>query len=202
MPRLLLATNNRHKIAELRPLLSDLGIEVVSPAEIGVSLDVEENGATYADNAALKARAFARASGFVTLADDSGLEVDALGGQPGVYSSRYAGPGSDDAQRCALLLARLRDIPAERRAARFVCVIAIADPSGEVRLVEGECRGEIATEPRGSRGFGYDPVFFLPERGRTMAELPASTKNRISHRARAARRARAMLGQMLRRGEL
>ena len=187
---LLLATNNRHKVAELRELLSDLhDVALRAPAELGIELDVPEDAPTYAANAAAKALAFARASGRVALADDSGLEVDALGGEPGIRSARYAGPSATDADRIALLLERLRGVSPERRQARFVCAIAVATPAGEVRTVEGECVGRIAESPSGRGGFGYDPIFFLPERGRTMADLTEAEKHAISHRGRAARRA-------------
>ena len=134
----------------------------------------------------MKAEAFAKASGLITLADDSGLEVDALGGRPGPLSARYAGPSQTDEEGVDLLLAQMKDVPPERRQARFRCVIALAEPAGAVRLVEGECPGVIAKRPRGHHGFGYDPVFYLPELGRTMAELTPDEKNAISHRARAA----------------
>jgi len=197
---LLLATSNKGKIQEYRALLRGLGLEIRSPAQLGLHLHVAEGEPTYAGNAAAKALAFARASGLVTLADDSGLEVAALGGEPGVRSSRYAGPGAGDGERIDLLLGRLRGVPPDERAARFVCVIAVATPAGEVLTVEGECRGVIAEAPRGEHGFGYDPVFYLPEYGKTMAELPPELKNRISHRARAARAARPLLRRLARQG--
>jgi XTP/dITP diphosphohydrolase len=191
---LLLATNNQHKIAELRELLRGLrDVQLRAPAELGITLDVPEDAPTYAGNAAAKALAFARAAGLVALADDSGLEVDALGGEPGVRSARYAGPGASNADRIALILDRLRGVPIGRRGARFVSVIAVATPDGEVRTVEGECHGYIAESPSGQAGFGYDPVFFLPEQGRTMADLTDAEKNEISHRGRAARRAVATI---------
>jgi XTP/dITP diphosphohydrolase len=190
--RLLVATNNRGKLQELLPILGDLPLQLVTPADIGLELDVAETGSTYAENARLKAEAFRQASGLLTLADDSGLEVDALGGGPGRYSARYAGPGASDADRRAKLINALRDVPAPRPA-RFRCVIAIAQPDGAVSLFEGKCEGEIILEERGSNGFGYDPIFFLPERNCTMAELPSEVKNQISHRARAAQAARPFL---------
>ncbi|MBN1484091.1 MAG: tRNA (guanosine(37)-N1)-methyltransferase TrmD [Chloroflexia bacterium] len=193
--RLLLATNNPGKLREYRALLAGLPIELVTPAELGLELEVEESGQSYAENAALKARAFARASGLLSLADDSGLEVDALDGAPGLRSARY--DGGSDRDRYQLLLERLADVPPERRTARFRCVIAIAGPAGTVQTCEGTCEGHIIEAPRGGSGFGYDPVFLLPERGRTMAELPAEEKNEISHRARAAQKARALLRDIL-----
>lgn len=196
MERILLATNNAHKVREYRQLLAGIPYEIVTPADLGLDLDVAEDGETYAENAARKAVAFARASGLLSLADDSGLEVAALRGEPGVRSSRFAGPGAGDSDRIRLVLERLRDAPGADRAARFVCVIAVARPAGEVDLVEGECRGEIAAAPRGAHGFGYDPVFLVPEAGVTMAELPPEEKHRISHRGRAAAKARELLARL------
>ncbi len=193
MPELLLATNNKGKLEELRELLSGIPYRLVSPASVGLTLSPAETGRTYATNARLKAVAFARASGLLTLADDSGLEVDALGGAPGVLSSRYAGPQATDAARVAYLLAKLEDVPPAARAARFRCVMAIATPEGKVRLCAGSCRGFITLAPRGTNGFGYDPVFFFPRLGKTMAELPSELKNQLSHRGRAARCARKVL---------
>jgi XTP/dITP diphosphohydrolase len=197
MPELLLSTNNRGKLEELSILFAGLLYRLVSPSQLGLKLDVEESGKTYAANARLKAGAFARASGLLTLADDSGLEVEALNGAPGVMSSRYAGPDATDSQRVAYLLARLKHGPVEKRTARFRCVMAIAQPDGEVKLCSGSCHGAIALEPRGSNGFGYDPIFYFPRLCKTMAELPAEVKNRISHRARAAMRARKILLNLL-----
>jgi XTP/dITP diphosphohydrolase len=193
---LLLATNNKGKLEELRVLLAGVPFLLVSPAEAGLALDVDESGKSYAANARLKARAFAQASGLLTLADDSGLEVDALGGAPGVFSSRYAGPGASDKQRVAYLLDKLQNVPFKERTARFRCVIAIASPCGIIRMCSGSCRGVIALEPEGNNGFGYDPVFYFPGLGKTMAELPPEIKNRISHRARAAARAAKILAEM------
>ena len=184
--KLLVATNNPGKVREYEELLTGLPFRVTYPAQEGIDLEVEESGATFEENARLKALAFARASGLLTLADDSGLEVDALGGAPGVYSARYAGPGAGDADRYRKLLGELAAVPEGRRAARFRCVIALAWPDGTVRTVEGTCEGQIGFVPRGEHGFGYDPVFIVDGRGgQTMAELPPEVKNRISHRARA-----------------
>jgi XTP/dITP diphosphohydrolase len=188
MPELLLATNNRGKLEELRLLFAGLPYRILSPAEIGLELEVPETGATYAANARLKATAFARASGLLTLADDSGLEVEALAGAPGVMSSRYAGPGASDADRIDFLLAKLVGLPHAGRRARFRCVMALVTSQGQTRLCSGTCRGFIASEPRGSQGFGYDPVFFVPRYNKTMSELDTEVKNRTSHRARAAAR--------------
>jgi XTP/dITP diphosphohydrolase len=186
MPELLLATNNSGKLREYAALLSGCGFDLVTPVEKKLDIEVAETGKTFAENAALKAKTLATASGLLTLADDSGLEVDALGGAPGVYSARYAGDKASDAERIALLLKNLEGVPLERRTARFRCVIAIADPAGSLRLAEGTVEGFIVFAPRGSHGFGYDPVFLLPELGKTMAELKPEEKNHLSHRARAA----------------
>jgi XTP/dITP diphosphohydrolase len=191
--KLLVATRNPGKVRELRELLADLPVEVTFPPEIGLDLEVDETGATFAQNARLKAQAFARASGLLTLADDSGLEVDALDGAPGVHSARYAGPDASDADRYRKLLAALEGVPPAERTARFRCVVAVATPEGQVRLAEGVCEGHIALEPRGEHGFGYDPVFQVDGLGRRMAELDPELKNRISHRGRALRAARPIL---------
>jgi XTP/dITP diphosphohydrolase len=198
---LLIATNNPGKRREYEALLDDLPatLAVTVPSELGLPADVPETGSTYAENARLKAVALARASGRVTLGDDSGLEVAALAGRPGLYSARYAGPGASDADRRRKLLQELGQAAPPRRA-RFVCAVAIAVP-GETGAVavhdfEGECRGEIALEERGQNGFGYDPVFLLPEYGLTMAELPEVVKNRLSHRARAVQAALGYLRQL------
>jgi XTP/dITP diphosphohydrolase len=198
VPKLLVATNNPGKVREYEELLADLPVEITFPAREGLLLEVEESGKRFAENAQLKALAYAHASGLLTLADDSGLEVDALGGAPGVRSARYAGPGTSDADRYRKLLAALRDIPAEQRTARFRCVVALAQPGGLVRTVDGVCEGQIGFEPRGEHGFGYDPVFVVQGYGgQTMAELPPDLKNRISHRARAAAAARPLLAELL-----
>lgn len=197
MKRLLIATNNPGKLAEYRELLAQLPVELTSPAAEGIDLEVEETGSSFEENAVLKARAFAGVSGLPVLADDSGLEVMALDGEPGIHSSRYAGLGATDADRYRKLLAKLEGVPWERRQARFRCVIALATPEGALHTVEGRLIGRIAFEPRGEHGFGYDPVFYLPEYEKTLAELPPEVKNRISHRADAARKAIPVLRQML-----
>jgi XTP/dITP diphosphohydrolase len=196
--RLLIATNNPGKAAEYRALLEGCGWELMTPRDLGLELEVEEAGGDYAENARIKAEAFAKASGLVALADDSGIEVEALGGAPGPLSARFGGEDISDAQRAALLLERLKGVPTEKRSARFRCLIAVARPEGEVSLFEGQCEGRVADEPRGEGGFGYDPVFLLPERGLTVAELPPEEKNAVSHRGRAARQARAYLEGLLR----
>ncbi len=201
MPRILIATNNAGKLEEMRALLLPSGWTPVPPAGLGLALDVAETGTTYAENATLKATAFARAAQMLALADDSGLEVDALGGRPGVYSARYGGPGTPPAEQIRLLLRELEGVAEPQRSARFRSVIVVATPDGQLWQSEGTVEGRIAREPRGSNGFGYDPIFFLPEFGRTMAELPDTEKNAISHRARAMRGALEQLDRLLRSGE-
>ena len=186
MRKLLVATNNPGKVREYEELLVGLPLQVTFPAQEGIAIDVDESGATFEENARLKAVAYARASGLLTLADDSGLEVDALGGAPGVWSARYAGPGAGDADRYQKLLSALAGVPDGQRTARFRCVVALAWPDGAVHTSEGRCEGQIGWAPRGEHGFGYDPVFIVEGfGGQTMAELLPEIKNRISHRARA-----------------
>jgi XTP/dITP diphosphohydrolase len=218
MNKLLIATNNQGKIDELQQLLADLNIELVTPAAINLDLDVIEDGLTYAENATKKAIAFARASGLISLADDSGLEVDALNGEPGVYSARYGasegGPLLSFAERRKYLVGNLKDTP-RPWTARFRATIAIAIPINHVilpapmpqaqvseaknlglqqtKLTEGSCEGQIIPEDRGTNGFGYDPIFLFPELGKTMAELSMQEKNRLSHRARAVMNAKEIL---------
>jgi len=191
--RLLIATHNPGKKREYTSLLKGLDLELVTLDELGITTAIKEDGASYAENALLKARGYATATGLPTLADDSGLEVDALDGAPGLRAARFAGPGATDEQRYLLLLERLRGLPDQQRTARFRCVIALAWPDGRAETTEGTCEGRIIREPRGKHGFGYDPVFYVPEYGCTMAELPPEIKNRISHRARAAEAAREIL---------
>jgi len=186
MTKLLLATNNQGKVHEYRSLLRDLPFELVTPAQQGITTEVDEVGETLEENAELKATILAAESQLLALADDSGLEVDALGGEPGRLSARYAGEGASDRDRVDYLLSRLKDIPWQKRTARFRCIIAVSTPGGEVELCSGECHGIIAFEPKGELGFGYDPIFYLPELDKTMAELPMEAKNRVSHRGKAA----------------
>jgi len=185
MNKLLIATNNKGKVKELQDLLKGLDIELVTPADIHLNLEVEEDGVTYKENAAKKALAFAQASGLTSLADDSGLEVDALDGAPGLYSARYhPKPGADDADRRAYMLENLKDKPSPWTA-HFHATIAIAVPGRDVHIVDGNCYGEILPQERGTGGFGYDPIFLHPEFKKTMAELEMDQKNRLSHRAKA-----------------
>ncbi len=193
MIKLLLASQNPGKLRELQAILHDLPIQLITPADIGIQLDVKETGSTYAENAALKSNAFANASGLIALADDSGLEVDALNGAPGLYSARYApAPNATDADRRAYLLQNLLPHP-RPWTARFRATIAITLPDGETYFADGACEGEIIPEERGDGGFGYDPIFYIPEKGYTMAELDEDAKNRISHRARALEKAKEIL---------
>ena len=193
MPRLLLATTNQGKAAEYRDLLKGLDLEMVTLDQAGISQEADESFNTFEENARHKAAFYAELGGLPTLADDSGLEVDALSGEPGVRSSRYAGDNASDADRVDFLLSKLKDIPYQERTARFHCIIAVARPGGQIETAEGACEGYIATEPLGLNGFGYDPIFYLPEYGKTIAELPPETKNHISHRGRAAAKIRCLL---------
>jgi XTP/dITP diphosphohydrolase len=193
VPKLLLATNNQGKLREYQSLLQGIPFEIVTLADQGIAAEVEEIGKSFEENAALKATSLAAVSGLLSLADDSGLEVDALGGEPGSLSHRYAGDNATDAHRVNYLLNKLKDVPEKQRTAQFRCVIAIAEPHGRVELFSGVCRGIITAAPRGNNGFGYDPIFYLPELKKTMAELTLEEKNHISHRARAAEKTRHKL---------
>lgn len=220
--QVLLATTSEKKLVELKAIFAGLPLALLTPGDVGLDLEVEETGDTFAANARLKAEAFAAASGRIALADDSGLEIDALQGEPGVRSRRYAGPTAGDAERMALVLEKLRGVPEAERTARFRCVMALAIPAASppagmdsplhqgaqsaqerqagvqlIGTVEGVCEGLIAAAPRGNNGFGYDPIFLLPERGRTMAELTAEEKQAISHRGRAGVAARRLLHHRL-----
>jgi XTP/dITP diphosphohydrolase len=197
MRRLLLATTNRGKATEYRSLLTGLSFELVTLDQVGISQEAPEDFNTFEENARSKAEFYSRLSGLLTVADDSGLEVEALDGEPGVRSSRYAGDNATDAERVDFLLRKMQGIPRETRQAKFRCVIAIALPGSETVTVEGECQGYIALMPRGTQGFGYDPIFFLPEYGKTIAEIPSELKNEISHRGRAAAKARIALEKVL-----
>ena len=200
-PKLLIATHNQGKIREYSTLLTALPLTITSLADQGITEDVEETGDTFAENAQLKATTYAKWSGLLTWADDSGLEVDALNGRPGVYSARYAGPNATDEDRYQKLIRELQAMPTATRTARFRCVVAIALPNGELFTTEDTVEGVIVDEPRGLHGFGYDPIFFLPERRCTMAELAAEEKNRISHRGKAAVKARALLVRLFKQAD-
>lgn len=191
--KLVLATRNRGKVRELGELVSPFGYEVVSLDHYPGVPEIIEDGTTFKENAVKKATTVARLTGQLALADDSGLEVDYLGGAPGVYSARFAGEGHDDRANNEKLLRLLEGVPPEKRTARFRCVVAVATPQGQVFTAEGSCEGIIAGEPRGEGGFGYDPLFYLPGYGKTFAQLDPAEKNRISHRARALALAREIL---------
>jgi XTP/dITP diphosphohydrolase len=195
--KLLLASYNQGKLHELQALLTDVPVDLISPASLNLSLDVVEDGLTYQENAARKALAFAQASGYLSLADDSGLEVDVLDGQPGLHSARFSPiPGATDRDRRTLLLKKVHNKP-RPWVARFRCVIALAAPAGKLYFSEGVCPGEIIPKERGQNGFGYDPIFLLPDLGKTMAELSMEEKNRLSHRARAVLAAKGVLRQLV-----
>jgi len=196
--RLLVATNNRGKLREYSELLKGLPFELTTLSEQGITEEVEESGSSLKQNAIHKATVYAKLSGLTTMADDSGLEVDALGGEPGPLSRRYAGDNVSDKERNDYLLAKLRNIPWERRTARFRAVIAIVTSDGKVKTTEGVCEGIIALDFKGEGGFGYDPIFYLPELDKHMAELSLAEKNRISHRAKAAQKARRILERLAR----
>jgi len=195
--KLLVATHNPGKIREYQALLADLPLEVTWLDAEGIVFDVEETGSTFAENALLKAHAYAAATGLWTWADDSGLEIDALAGRPGVFSARYAGPNASDADRYNKVLAELAPIPRAQWTARFRCAVALVEPSGVEHVVEADFPGMMTDVPRGANGFGYDPAFYLPALGQTLAELPAEVKNRVSHRALAAQKAHALLLDLL-----
>ena len=189
--KFVLATHNPGKLKEMADILSGLGVEVVSPADVGISVDVEETGTTFAENAMLKAKAICAASGLPAIADDSGLCVDALNGGPGVYSARYGGEELDDRGRYTLLLQNMRG--QTTRAAHFTCSIACAFPNGDTITAEGQAPGTIAFAPMGEGGFGYDPVFFVPDKAKTFAQLTQEEKAEISHRGKALREFTAKL---------
>jgi XTP/dITP diphosphohydrolase len=205
MLRLLVASNNPGKLKEIRTILRDLmdRVQLITPVDLDLELDIAETGQTYAENAAIKVHGFSRAAvdaghqGLIILADDSGLEVDALGGAPGLYSARFSPlPGATDADRRAHMLFKLEGSPPPR-SARFHCTVALMASDGIIHYAEGSCKGEIITEERGNNGFGYDPIFWIPRLGRTMAELPSADKNQISHRAHAIQAATPQLIQLI-----
>ena len=192
--RIVLATHNRDKLKEIRRLLDPAQFELLTLDDFDDFPEIEEDGATLEENALKKAREVYRATGLLSVADDTGLEVDALGGRPGVYSSRFAGEDASYADNVRKLLEEMKDVPQDERTARFRCVVAIVDGTRET-TVEGICEGRITTEPRGRGGFGYDPVFWVPEAGKTFAEMSAEEKNAVSHRGRAFRKAAQVLQQ-------
>jgi XTP/dITP diphosphohydrolase len=190
-----LASNNPGKLRELNTILSALGLEVISQREAGLNLDVEETGTTFEENSLLKAQAACQASGMIAIADDSGLEVDALNGAPGVYSARYGTPDLDDQGRTALLLKNMEG--KEERACRFVSVVTCCFPDGRVLVARGTCEGQVAENPRGDNGFGYDPIFYVPEPKKTFAQLSDEEKNARSHRGRALQKLAELLKEQI-----
>jgi XTP/dITP diphosphohydrolase len=196
--RLLLATTSAGKLREWRGLLSDLPLTLLALSDVGITFDVDETGLTYRQNAMLKAEAYGAASGLLTLAEDSGLSVAALNGGPGVHSARWE--GTDYARKNALLIRLLDGKTGAARACRYVCVAVLRHPDARKWVARGEVRGQVATEPAGSGGFGYDPVFYIPRLRRTLAQIAIDEKDRISHRGRAARGVRAVLGQLIEAG--
>lgn len=196
--KLLVATKNRGKIAEFAELMHDLSVSWLGLDDVGITEDVEETGGTFRENAILKGVRYAQLSGLLTLADDSGLEVDALGGEPGVYTGRYGGEGLSAQQRYELLLQKLVGVPEAERTARFCCVIVVAAPNGRILAeVEGFCHGRITFAPVGTGGFGYDPVFFVPTQQQTLAQLSSAEKHKISHRGQAMTQLAPVLQQLL-----
>lgn len=192
---IVVASNNPHKIEEFRRILAPLGFDVRAPSELGLKVGVDETGTSFAVNALLKARAFSEAAGLPAVADDSGLVVDALGGEPGIFSARYGGSGLSDQDRCRMVVERLRDVPAGERTARFVAAIALVSPSGRTLTSEGTVEGMIESDARGSHGFGYDPIFYYPPAGRTFGEMEPAEKDAVSHRATALRQLAATISQ-------
>lgn len=195
--RIIFATGNAGKMREIRMILEDLGLEVLSMKEAGISADIEENGETFEENALIKAKAIAALCDDIVLADDSGLEIDALNGEPGVYSARYMGETTSYHVKNQNLIDRLEGVAEEKRTARFVCAIAAVLPDGRVLETKGTMEGRIGYEERGEHGFGYDPIFLLPEYGKSTAELPAEMKNELSHRGKALRLMKKELKEVL-----
>ena len=187
MKKIIFATGNEGKMREIREILSDLDVEVLSMKEAGIKADIVEDGTTFEENAVIKAKTICELCGEITLADDSGLEIDYLNKEPGVYSARYMGEDTSYRIKNANLIERLEGVPDEKRTARFVCAVAAAFPDGSVKTVRETMEGRIGYEERGANGFGYDPIFFLPEYGCTSAELSMEEKNKISHRGKALR---------------
>lgn len=187
------ATGNENKMVEIREILGDLPLEILSMKQAGIRADIEENGTSFEENALIKAREVCRLAGEMVLADDSGLEIDYLNGEPGIYSARYMGENTSYRVKNKNLMERLEGVPNEKRTARFVCAIAAVFPDGKELVVRGTVEGIIGYEERGENGFGYDPIFYLPERGLTTAELPPEEKNSISHRGNALRKMKELL---------
>ena len=201
-PKLLLATSNSGKVLELRRILQKLDYELLVPGDLGMRLDVDEHGATFAENATLKAVAYAEAAGVLAMGDDSGIDVEILGGEPGIHSARFRGPGLTDHDRMMRLWQQMEGVPEAQRGCRYVAAIVLAWPTGRTELFEGVCSGTIAQEPVGMEGFGYDPIFFLPDRGMTIAEMSDEDKDAISHRGRAVRQAANLLHRLALSGQV
>lgn len=193
MKRMIFATGNENKMVEIREILGDLPLEILSMKQAGIRADIEENGTSFEENALIKAREVCRLAGEMVLADDSGLQIDYLNGEPGIYSARYMGENTSYRVKNKNLMERLEGVPNEKRTARFVCAIAAVFPDGKELVVRGTVEGIIGYEERGENGFGYDPIFYLPERGLTTAELPPEEKNSISHRGNALRKMKELL---------
>ena len=185
--RLIFATGNEHKMKEIREILADFPVEILSLKEAGVDIDIVEDGTTFEENALIKAKAVMKVTGQLTLADDSGLEIDALNGEPGIYSSRYLGEDTSYVKKNSVILERLKDVPEEKRSARFICAVAAAFPDGQSKVIRGTMEGSIGYEIKGENGFGYDPIFCVEKYGCTTAELSEEQKNEISHRGKALR---------------
>jgi len=200
--KIVLATGNQGKVKELKAILSDLDVEVLSLKDFPEIGEIIEDGVTFTENAIKKAKAVTEAVNLIAVADDSGLEVDYLDGAPGIYSARYAGESSSDLENNLKLLSLLKDVPDEKRTARFRCVIAVSTPCGEMYTTDGTCEGVVGRKMKGELGFGYDPLFFLPEYNRTIAELDPEIKNRISHRGRALVKAKVILAGIIERVEM
>ena len=193
MRRLIFATGNEHKMVEIREILGELPVEILSMKDVGIKADIVENGNTFEENALIKAKEVCKLAGEMVLADDSGLEIDYLNGEPGIYSARYMGEDTSYRIKNQNLIDRLEGVPDEKRTARFVCAIAAAFPDGRSFVVRGTIEGIIGYEERGINGFGYDPIFYLPERGVSTAEIPPEEKNSISHRGNALRKMKELL---------
>jgi len=194
---IVIATRNQGKLREIGAILAPLSLRILSLKDFPEIPDVAEDGTTFSENAAKKARTIASLTGRLAIADDSGLCVDALQGRPGVFSSRFAGEEATDQQRCRKLLDEMAGLPENQRGAEFICNMAVASPNGEMKIVEGKCRGRITFSPQGKNGFGFDPIFFVLEFGKTMAELEPGVKNKISHRAHAMKRLKLILPKFL-----
>ena len=193
MKKIIFATTNQGKVREVKMMMEDFGVDFVTMKDAGIDIDIVEDGKTFEENAIIKAKTIMEATGEIALADDSGLEIDALNGEPGIYSSRYLGEDTSYVKKNSVILERLKDVPEEKRSARFVCAVAAAFPDGQTKVIRGTMEGIIGYEIKGENGFGYDPIFYLPQYGKYSAELSSDEKNAISHRGEALRRIREVL---------